>query len=410
MYLTRSVVRLTALVALTCGSAWGVLAQADSDAIVLSNSSFEDVPRMAHAPRGWYDCGFSGESPVDVHPAYVLSRDTAGFFGVDVKAYDGNTYLGMVVRDNETFEAVSQRLVNGPLKAGKCYTFSVYIARAPSYVSVSKANDQPANYDTPTKLRIWGGLSYCNRGEIIAESAPVKNNKWLQYNFRFEPKQDHAFIVLEAYYKTPLLFPYNGNILLDFAGKIQPIPCDEEVPEVQRDSPVAQAPPPVQRPTTAPPASKPVASKPTPKPAAAKPAPVTASASTLQGLSRAQLKAGSIVRLEKLYFKADSSRINTASLSVLDEIYTFLVANPDVVIEVAGHTNGRPVSHEFCDQLSTERATAVVDYLVSKGIDRQRLYPKGYGKRNPIATNETEVGRKRNQRVEIKVLSMGNSR
>lgn len=402
MHLTRFVVRLTSLAALTCGSVWGVLAQADlGDPITLSNASFEDVPRQAHAPRGWYDCGFSGESPVDVHPALVLAADTAAFFGVNERAFDGNTYIGMVVRDNETYEAVSQRLVNGPLKAGKCYTFSIYLSRASAYVSQSKLTDQIANYDTPTKLRIWGGLSYCNRGEIIAESAPVKNNEWLQYNFRFEPKKDHAFIVLEAYYKTPLLFPYNGNILLDLAGKIMPIACDEDIPEVKRDSPVAQTPvtPPVRRPATPPTPSKPVATapKPTTKPAAS---------TTLQGLSRAQLKAGSIVRLEKLYFKADSSRINAVSLPVLDDIYSFLVSNPDVVLEVGGHTNGLPPD-EFCDRLSTERATAVVTYLVGKGIDARRLYPKGYGKRNPIATNATEVGRKRNQRVEIKVLSIG---
>ena len=91
---------------------------------------------------------------------------------------------------------------------------------------------------------------------------------------------------------------------------------------------------------------------------------------------------------------------------MLDEVYAFLDANDDVVIEVGGHTNGQP-PHEFCDALSTARAEAVVAYLTSKGIAAERLYAKGYGKRRPRATNRTVTGRRRNQRVEIKVLSVG---
>ncbi len=410
--------RWLAAAALLATGAQTVLAQADlGDPITLSNASFEDIPRQAQAPRGWYDCGFSGESAVDVHPASVLANGMPAFFEVTNRAFDGNTYLGMVVRDNETYEAVSQRLIGGPLKAGQCYTFSIYLSRASNYVSVSKVEDVEANYDTPAKLRIWGGSSYCNRREIIAESAPVKNTNWLQYNFRFEPKSDHAYLLLEAYYKTPMLFPYNGNLLLDQAGKIVPTPCDEDIPEqsipeqpLASNTPTRPAPP---RP--GPPAR--IDSPRTPAPnngnatTASNGSPVRPAAkpneeSRLQGLTRADLKKGSIVRLERLFFKADSSAINATSLPVLDEIYTFLKANPDVVIEVGGHTNGRPPD-EFCDKLSTARAEAVVDYLARKGIERARLYPKGYGKRNPIASNATELGRKRNQRVEIKVLSMG---
>ena len=390
-----------------------VLAQADlGDPISLSNSSFEDIPRVAQAPKGWYDCGFTGESAVDVHPASALSASTVPFFEVTSRAFDGNTFLGMVVRDNETYEAVSQRLIGGPLEAGKCYTFSIYLARAATYVSVSRLEDQPANYDTPTKLRIWGGSSYCNRREIIAESAPVKNTNWLQYNFRFEPKSDHAYLLLEAYYKTPMLFPYNGNLLLDMAGKIVPTPCDEDIPEKPTDTALV-ADIPERPPVRAPARPKPKPETPTrpsvagvsatPKPTLPAPKPAD---TKLQGLSRADLSAGSVVRLEKLLFKADSSAINARSLPVLDEIYAFMVANPDVVIEIGGHTNGRP-PHEFCDKLSAARAEAVAEYLRNKGIERSRLTSKGYGKREPIATNETEYGRKLNQRVEIKVLSMG---
>ena len=392
-----------------------------AEGFALSNSSFEDIPRQGHPPRGWYDCGFPNETPVDVHPAALAPEDTANFFGVDNRPHDGNTYLGMVVRDNDTYEAVSQRLNFGRLEAGQCYTFSVYLARETGYFSASKANaNQVVNYNTPAKLRIWGGSSYCNRGEIIAESAPVENAEWVEYTFRFEPKLDHNYIVLEAYYKTPVLFAYNGNLLLDYAGKIEPVLCDEEEvtePEVlaEADEPapaaVAEADPtPVAEADDSALASVAEAGEPTPaapvtpvRPAPEAPA---ESEAKLQGLSRQQLRRGSVVRVEKLYFKADSSVVTETSTDVLEEIYSFLEANPDVIIEVGGHTNTIP-EHDFADQLSAARAQAVVDYLVGRGIDEARLRAKGYGKRKPVTHVKTAGAQRRNQRVELTVLSIG---
>ena len=66
--------------------------------------------------------------------------------------------------------------------------------------------------------------------------------------------------------------------------------------------------------------------------------------------------------------------------------------------------NGIP-SHEYCDRLSAERAKAVADFLNEKGIPRERLQYKGYGKRQPVDSNRTQAGRQKNQRVEIKILS-----
>jgi hypothetical protein len=76
------------------------------DTIRLTNPSFEDTPKRGGESdqqiSGWYDCGmlyFPQESPPDIHPN--------GFWGVNVPAHDGKTYLGMVVRDNGTYEGVS---------------------------------------------------------------------------------------------------------------------------------------------------------------------------------------------------------------------------------------------------------------------------------------------------------------
>ena len=109
--------------------------------------------------------------------------------------------------------------------------------------------------------------------------------------------------------------------------------------------------------------------------------------------------------MEQLFFEADSSNINDQSKPTLTELYQFLYDNPTIVVEVGGHTNGLP-EHEYCDRLSTARAKSVATYIVQQGIDEKRVYYKGYGKRKPIATNRTPEGRKKNQRVEVRILRL----
>jgi outer membrane protein OmpA-like peptidoglycan-associated protein len=109
--------------------------------------------------------------------------------------------------------------------------------------------------------------------------------------------------------------------------------------------------------------------------------------------------------MQKLQFEADSSRIQESVKPLLNEIYLFLKDNPSIVVEIGGHTNNLPPD-EYCDQLSTARARAVAEYMVAKGIPSDRVFYKGYGKRKPLFSNRTEDGRRRNQRVEIKILRL----
>ncbi len=122
-------------------------------------------------------------------------------------------------------------------------------------------------------------------------------------------------------------------------------------------------------------------------------------------LDMATLKVGQTLRINNLYFQADSSSITNESYDVLQEVYEFLDENEKVFIEVGGHTNNQP-TEAYCDKLSTSRAKTVAEFLYSKGIEQERISFKGYGKRNPIATNETKIGRRKNQRVEIKILRL----
>ena len=125
----------------------------------------------------------------------------------------------------------------------------------------------------------------------------------------------------------------------------------------------------------------------------------------LKDLDRKKIYKGQKINIDNLYFAADASNITESSHEVLDEVYDFLKSNEDVKIEIGGHTNGTP-KHEYCDSLSTVRAKEVAEYLIKKGILASRLQFKGYGKRKPVASNNTKEGRKKNQRVEIKILSL----
>ena len=96
-----------------------------------NNPSFEDVARPQQPPFAWWDCGFTGETPPDVHPV-----PKGGIFGVTQLAQEGSTYLGMVVRENDTWESVAQRL-DQPLQPNNCYAISIFLCASDTYTSLS---------------------------------------------------------------------------------------------------------------------------------------------------------------------------------------------------------------------------------------------------------------------------------
>lgn len=125
----------------------------------------------------------------------------------------------------------------------------------------------------------------------------------------------------------------------------------------------------------------------------------------LKTLDVSTLSLGQTIRVDKLYFESDSATIQPVSYAVLEEIYDFLKNNDKVIIEIGGHTNSLP-EDEYCDRLSTARAKNIALYLYERGIPESQISYRGYGKRQPIATNQTVEGRRRNQRVEIKIVSL----
>ena len=117
-----------------------------------------------------------------------------------------------------------------------------------------------------------------------------------------------------------------------------------------------------------------------------------------------KIKEGSAIVLQNIFFDLDKDEMKIESLSELKELAEFLETNPDLRIEISGHTDNQGTA-DYNEDLSLRRANAVTNYLVEReGIATDRLETKGYGASQPIASNDTEEGRAKNRRTEFKVL------
>lgn len=114
-------------------------------------------------------------------------------------------------------------------------------------------------------------------------------------------------------------------------------------------------------------------------------------------------KVGTSFVLENVFFDVDKSVLKSESKAELNRLYNILMENPEIKIEIGGHTDSDG-DDTHNQELSENRARSVVDYLIKKGIAKERLSNKGYGESNPIAPNDTEENKAKNRRTEVKVV------
>ncbi len=161
--------------------------------IALDNPSFEGEPQDATLPQGWFGVEL-GTTP-DIMP---------GIWGVTQESSEGDTYLGLITREDGSFESIGQRLP-APFEKKLCYYFSLDLARSKTY----------AGYNFPIKLRVYAGTKKGKRSQLLWSSPTVDHADWETYEVKFTAKKNYNYIIIEAYYGDGLLFHYNGNILLD---------------------------------------------------------------------------------------------------------------------------------------------------------------------------------------------------
>jgi outer membrane protein OmpA-like peptidoglycan-associated protein/tetratricopeptide (TPR) repeat protein len=111
------------------------------------------------------------------------------------------------------------------------------------------------------------------------------------------------------------------------------------------------------------------------------------------------------VELKNIFFETASFQLQPASFTELDKVVQLMKDNPTITVQISGHTDNVGIAAANL-KLSNNRAKAVVDYLVSKGIAATRLTYKGFGATKPVADNSNEAGRAKNRRTELTVTGM----
>ena len=142
----------------------------------------------------------------------------------------------------------------------------------------------------------------------------------------------------------------------------------------------------------------PVVAAPAPAPAAVAPAPAPAPAAPAAGAA-----ATKVTYAADAFFASNSAVLKAAGKAKLDDLVDKVKGINLEVIVAVGHTDskGTDASNQ---KLSVRRAEAVKAYLVSKGIEKNRVYTEGKGSKQPVADNKTAEGRAKNNRVEIEVV------
>ncbi len=124
-----------------------------------------------------------------------------------------------------------------------------------------------------------------------------------------------------------------------------------------------------------------------------------------------KFKPGDKIILERIYFDFDKDNIRDESVIELSKLYYFMTSNPDMIVEVAAHTDSRGTD-EYNIDLSRRRAKSVQNWLDERGIKAKRVVTKGYGEAKPIADNlkpngdDDLEGRQMNRRIELTILSV----
>ncbi len=107
--------------------------------------------------------------------------------------------------------------------------------------------------------------------------------------------------------------------------------------------------------------------------------------------------------LENVFFETGKSILRAESNNALNDLVEVMKLKPGLVIEISGHTDnvGSPESNL---KLSLDRANAVKNYLVQHGIAASRITTQGYGDTKPAASNDTDEGKQKNRRTEVKII------
>lgn len=114
---------------------------------------------------------------------------------------------------------------------------------------------------------------------------------------------------------------------------------------------------------------------------------------------------GAKIVLENIYYDVDKATLRAESIEELDRLLEIMETNPELVVEISGHTDSDGTD-EHNEDLSQNRAQSVVDFLREAGVYTDRMEAKGYGEHTPIAPNDNASNKQLNRRTEFMVLKI----
>ena len=188
--------------------------------IAFRNASLEGEPQANTAPHDWYYCNFPGDSPPDLHPM--------GLYRVRLPAADGKTYVGMVCRDNGSFESIGQHLPT-PLEAGSCYLWQGRVARTPRYQAISRSTLRADDFSAPVRLVFYGGDVACADEHLLGWTDSIAYADWRTQEvvLRVPVTSEHLRSGVVPFDSSAA----NGHVLLDELDPLVPCSCDSGVPQ-----------------------------------------------------------------------------------------------------------------------------------------------------------------------------------
>ena len=110
------------------------------------------------------------------------------------------------------------------------------------------------------------------------------------------------------------------------------------------------------------------------------------------------------IQLKHVFYKSGSGELSDLSRYELDNLTTLMGQYPNMKVELGGHTDNTGDAAANLE-LSQKRAENVRSYLINKGVDGSRLFSKGYGQERPLESNDSEEGRQKNRRTELRIVS-----
>lgn len=180
--------------------------------MTLINPSFEGIAligesskRMKSPLEGWQVwCLFESKSTPDIHGHFT------NFWNTGTQPFHGETFVGLVAREDSTWECLGQYLEE-PLQAEGTYALSITVCQDPGFLG----------FMNPTVIRIWGTNEEYGFEELLATSEPVINPKWKEYTFDLLPSKSYQYLIIQAYYPADSIVPTSGHVLIDNARLVK---------------------------------------------------------------------------------------------------------------------------------------------------------------------------------------------